>query len=309
MNKRHRNILVTGADGFIGSHLCEELVINGYTVFGLVRSKKIERLKYLLSNKKFHLQRGNITSFNLINKTIKTNKINIIFHLAAVLPGAANLDDPFPLFNVNIGGTLNLLNAAYKNKVDKFIYASTMSVYAIPPRYLPVDENHQTLPLTIYGASKLGGELFCNAYSKEMNIIILRYGGAYGKKQHEHYASYRFIKQALNNEPITIYGSGTQTTDFTYIDDIVRGTVLAMKKNRPGVYNIGSGKETSIKELAQKIVKLTGSKSKIILTKKGTDRPFRFFLDIKKAKRILNYSPASLNKGLSEYISKFNTKI
>ena len=142
-----------------------------------------------------------------------------------------------------------------------------MSVYTSPPRYLPVNEDHPTSPSTIYGASKLGGELFCRAYSGAMDVTILRYGGAYGKKQNEHYASYRFIKQALDDKPITIYGNGAQTTDFTYIDDVVRGTILAMKKNKPGVYNIGNGEETSIKELAQKIIKLTGSKSKIILTK------------------------------------------
>ena len=179
-----------------------------------------------------------------------------------------------------------------------------MSVYSEPPQYLPVDETHPTNPLTIYGVSKLTGELFCNAYSKDIDITILRYGGAYGEGQHKHNAVYRFIKQAQNNQPITIYGNGRQTTDFIHISDIVNGTILVMEKNKPGTYNLGSGEETSIKELAKKIVKLTNSESKIFLDKKNTNRPFRFVLDVKKARKSFGYSPLSLSKGLFRCLYK-----
>ena len=301
--KQDRNVLVTGAAGFIGSHLCKELIQKKYNVFGLSLSNNFHNIKSLSKQKNFCLLKGNIRNLNFLKKIIKKYHIKTIFHLAAALPHNDNLREPFLLFEVNARGTLNLLNAAYLNKVNKFIYASSSSVYSEPPEYLPVDEDHPTRPSTIYGISKLEGELHCAAYSKVMDVVVLRYCGAYGEGQDEHYATYRFIKQALKNKPITIYGDGKQSSDFTYIGDIVRGTILAMEKNKPGVYNIGSGKETSIMDLAKKIVKITSSKSKILLSSKNTNRPFRFFLDIGKARKLFGYSPLSLNKGLSKYIS------
>ncbi len=307
--RKNKNILITGAAGFIGANLCQKLIEKGYNVFGISLSgKKINLRRGTLNKKNFHFKKGNILNTKLISKIIKYNKIDTIIHLAAVLPSKKDIDNPLFIFKVNAQGTLLLLKEAFKNKVNKFIYTSTMSVYSEPPEYLPLDEDHPTKPLTIYGASKLSGELYCNVYSKFINITILRYGGAYGGGQHKHSAVYRFVKQAVKNKPITIYGSGNQSTDFTYIDDIINGTILAMGKNRPGVYNIGSGKETSIRHLAEKIIKLTKSKSKIIFLSKKTDRPFRFILDIDKARKTFGYSPTTLENGLSKYIY-FNKKI
>ncbi|PIS35545.1 MAG: hypothetical protein COT36_01840 [Parcubacteria group bacterium CG08_land_8_20_14_0_20_38_56] len=300
------NILVTGATGFIGSHLCKELVKRGYPVFGLSFSKGIKNqiIKSLLKQKNFHFKKGDVRDFNALNRIIKNANIKVIFHLAAVLPNQKELKDPFVLLDINTRGTLNLLHSAYCNGVDKFIYSSTSSVYSEPPEYLPVDENHPTLPPTFYGASKLGGELYCRVYSKAMNVVVLRYCGAYGVGQDEHYATHRFVQQALNNKPITIYSSGNQTTDFTYIGDIVNGSILAMEKAKGGTFNISSGQETSIRKLAETVIKLTNSKSKIVFSGKKTDRPFRFVLDITKARKILGYSPLSFSEGLSKYISE-----
>jgi len=304
--KKNINILVTGATGFIGSHLCKELIKKNYTVFGLALNKSAS-IKSLLSEKNFYFEKCDIQNINRINQIIKKNNIKIIFHLAAALPNQKEFKNPFIPSDINAGGTLNLLYSASINKVQKFIYSSTSSVYSEPPEYLPVDENHPTFPSTIYGASKLSGELYCKVYSKIMNVVVLRYCGAYGVGQDEHYATHRFVKQALNQEPITIYGAGNQTTDFTYVDDIVKGSILAIKRIKEGTYNISSGQETSIKKLAETIIKLTNSKSKIIFSGKKTDRPFRFVLDIKKAKKVLGYSSLSLEKGLSKYISEFKS--
>jgi len=300
------NILITGATGFIGSHLCKALTRKGYNVFGISLSKENQRINKLLKEKNFHLQKGDILQIEPIEKIIRDNNIKVIFHLAARLPGDDDLDNPSLISDVNIKGTLNLLKSAYLNGVDKFIYVSTMSVYSEPPEYLPVDENHPTKPSTIYGISKLAGELYCGAYSEKMKITVLRYGGVYGIGQDEHYAAYRFVNQALNNEPIMIYGDGSQTSDFTYIEDLIQGTVLAMEKNSTGIYNIGSGEETSIRKLAEEIINLTKSDSKIIFTDKKTNRPFRFFLNIEKARKRFGYSPSSFEKGLSRYIFEFN---
>lgn len=303
------NTFVTGATGFIGSHLCKELIRRGYTVFGLSQSGRIHNIKSLLNQKEFHLQSGNIRDVRVLSDIIRVNNIKVVFHLAAQLPQGENLDNPFLCFDINARGTLNLLNVAYLNGVNKFIYASTMSVYSEPPKYLPIDEKHPVQPSTIYGVSKLEGELYCNIYSKAMNIVVLRYGGAYGNGQPKHKVVPAFISQALYNRPITIYGDGTQTSDFVYVNDIVQGTLLALEKGKTGVYNIGSGEDMRIRDLAEQIIELTNSKSEIILTDKGTDRPFRFILDIAKARKNLGYSPQSINEGLSMYISEFDREI
>ena len=299
------NTLVTGATGFIGSHLCKELIQRGYTVFGLSQSGRIQNIKSLLTQKEFHLQKGDIQDVNILSEIIKSNNIKLIFHLAAQLPQGKDFDNPFFCFDINARGTLNLLNAALNN-VDKIIYASTMSVYSEPPKYLPVDEKHPVQPSTIYGVSKLEGELYCNVYSKAMNMVVLRYGGAYGKGQPKHNAIPTFIKQALNNMPITIYGDGTQTSDFVYVKDVVQGTILALEKNKTGVYNIGSGEEMSVRDLAERIINFTDSKSEIVMADKDTDRPFRFVLDITKSRKDLGYSPRSFDEGLSMYISELD---
>lgn len=301
-----KNILVTGATGFIGSYLCEELIKKSHSVFGLSNSTDTQKIKHLIDQKEFHFLKGDILDLAGLNKIIKENKIEVIFHLAALLLSEKALDNPFLLFDINARGTLNLLNAAYLNKVERFIYSSTMSVYSEPPKYLPVDEEHPTKPSTVYGVSKLEGELYCNLYSKEMKVMVLRYGGVYGKGQHERNAILRFVSQALKNEPITIYGSGLQTSDFVYVKDVIQANLLAMERGESGVYNIGSGQEIKVKELAEKIINLTGSKSKIVLQDAKVNRPFRFILNIEKARKILGYSPFTFEKGLSEYISEFN---
>jgi len=299
------NTLVTGATGFIGSHLCKELIQRGHTVFGLSKSGRTDKIKSLLNQKKFHLKKGDIRDEIILSEIIKDNKIKVIFHLAAQLPHAEDLKNPFLCFDINVRGTLNLLNAAYLNNISYFMYGSTMSVYSDPPDYLPVDENHPVQPSTVYGVSKLTSEFYCNLYSKFFNVVILRFSGVYGWGQSKHNAIPRFINQALSNKPITIYGDGMQTSDYVYIEDVVQAILLACEKNKTGIYNIGSGEEISVKDLAKRIVSYLNSKSELVLTGIDTDRPFRFFFDIKKSQKDLNYSPCLLNEGLPKYLSEF----
>ena len=236
-----------------------------------------------------------------LKNLIKDNGIKAIFHLAAQIPDGNSPKNPSIYFETNVRGTLNLLDTAYQNGVEKFIYASSMSVYSEPPCYLPVDEEHPTKPVASYGASKMSGEFYCNLYAKVLDIAILRYSATYGPRDRKSSLMLTFCRQALKNEPVTIYGDGTQSSDFVYIDDTVRGTLLVWDNNKSGIYNIGSGEETSVKRLAERIIYITGSDSEIVFVKKDTDRPFRFYLDISKSRKELSYSPLLLDQGLRIY--------
>ena len=302
------NVLVTGATGFIGSHLCHELVQKGYRVFGLSHSGNMRSIESLLQQNNFHLLQADICDTGCISSMIEENNIGAVFHLAAQLPSADDLDDPQSSFDVNVRGTLTTLHAACMNKVTKFIYSSSIDVYLEPPQYLPVDERHPTRPGTHYGVGKLAGELYGSLYSNSIKVTVLRYSIVYGRGCKRGGAANRFIHQATNFEPLTIYGAGAQSNDFVYVGDVVQANLLALEQDKPGIYNIGSGEETSVKNLAQSIIKLTGSRSGIFFTHTESNKPFRFALDISLAQKALGYEPLTLSQGLSEYIKHFELK-
>ncbi len=303
------NILVTGATGFIGSHLCREMVRRGNSIFALSHSGKTDKVQQLLQEKRFHLLTGDILDADMITDIIRDNGITDVFHLAARLPDGDSIDDFQAFFDTNTRGTFNLLQAASRSKVDSFVYASTIDVYSEPPGYLPVDEKHPAKPSTIYGVTKLTGELYTSLYADKMSMMILRYAVVYGKFGPEKNAIPVFTKQALHNDHITIHGDGNQSNDFIHVDDVVTGTILAWEKDMPGIYNIGSGQETKVIDLAEKIKSITGSKSEMTFTGDNTEKPFRFVLDIGKSRKILGWSPRSLDEGLSQYIKEYKAEV
>lgn len=295
------NILVTGASGLVGSHLCKRLVSEGYQVIGLVHNRVNPLTNALLKSGNFKTCTGDIKMASVPYVVIKRNKIKTVFHTAAQLPYTPDND----FVGVNIRGTLNLLNAAYLNDVEEFIYASSMSVYSSPPSYLPVDETHPTQPSSVYGMTKLAGELSCSSCDS-MRIIILRFAGVYGISSEKNRVINRFIHCALKKQPLTVLGDGTQSSDFVSVDDVAQGAFAAWRKGVAGTYNIGSGQETSLMELAKCIIGLTSSNSEIKVTGSVIERSFRFALDISKAKREFGYNPIPLVDGLRVYLEKLN---
>ncbi len=287
-------ILVTGAVGLLGSYLCKQIVSEGHKVIGLSRNW-VNEVKY----ENFKICVGNILDEPLVYKIIKDNNVKTVFHLAAQMPYTLN---NYQLRDINIQGTINVLRAVQQCGVEEFIFASSMGVYSDPPAYLPVDEAHPTQPSSIYGLTKLAGEFACCSYSNLMRVIILRYAGIYGVGMDKTRAIAKFVRCALDNQPLTVFSGGGQSNDFVYVDDAVKGTCLAWNKKESGIYNIGSGQEAPIKDLAYKIVELTNSKSSVVFSGGETDRPFRFVLDVTKAHKELGYSPHSLEDGLRLYI-------
>ncbi|MBI4303749.1 MAG: NAD-dependent epimerase/dehydratase family protein [Chloroflexi bacterium] len=300
----NNRLLVTGATGFIGSHLCFELVQRGFQVWGLCCSGEPKGLRALIAQPNFHLLQQDIRDAVTLQQLLTDTSTEVIFHLAAQLPCAEDQLDPCCSLDINGQGTLNLLRAAKLAGVKKFIYSSTIDVYTEPPVYLPVDERHPTRPSTAYGIGKLEGELYAGLYSQTMQSTVLRYSIVYGHGGKQGGAVNRFVRLALGGEPLTVYGGGAQSNDFVYVGDVVKANMLALQSEGPGIYNIGSGQETSIRELAQTIIKLTGSRSELVLTGVESNRPFRFSLDISQAQRELGYEPRALEEGMVECIGE-----
>ena len=291
------SILVTGASGLVGYHLCEKLVSEGQQIVGTVHNTVNPALSALNASQ-LKLVKCDIRNYDDVQVVIRDNHIRTVFHTASHLPYTVNPDYP----GVIVQGTANLLAASYVNDVDAFIYSSSMSVYSTPPDALPVSETHPTESLPEYGRTKLQGETMCLGMDKSMRIVILRFAGIYGKYSEKNRVINQFIRCAMNNRQLRVDDIGQHSSDFVYVKDAVSGAYLAWQKQASGVFNIGSGQETKLVNLADTVVDVVGSKSKVLLTGSRTDRPFRFYLDVTKAQDELGYSPLSLRDGLNSYL-------
>lgn len=296
------SVLVTGGSGFIGINLCQLLLSEGFKVKIFVRGNR--RIPLNVFNEEIGVIKGDIGNLSDIERA--TKDIEFVFHLAAYVPRTRMkaFDDPLKTFNINSIGALNLLEASRKNDVTNVIYSSTQAVYG-PPQYLPIDEEHPTNPETFYGLSKLVGEEYCEQYSRScgVNFVVLRYSYVYGPFQPQSGVVSLFITKALKKEDIIIEGKGAQTFDFVYVQDVVKANLAAIRASHTfEIFNVGSGKQVSIARLAEKIIKLTGSKSKIKY-RETRKIPKHFYLDINKARESLTFSPTSLQKGLIKHVS------
>lgn len=299
------NIFVTGANGFIGSHVCRTLLKNNYEVFALCHSEKIEHIAPLLSNRHFHRINGDVSSLSAMEGIMKRNKIEAVIHLAATPShGSKDASNNSAHFRTNTEGTLNVVHSCLLTQVPKMIYASVMGVYG-RPEYLPVNENHPKKPRDFQSLSKLQGESYCEFYAQnyDLHVVALRYAGVYGPGKKKGII-YDFIQAALRDQHFQISSDGNQTRDLVYVGDVVNATMRALdiaSEVTFDVFNIGSGRETSVNEVASKIIKATGANIDFRYVPASSDD--RFVLDIAKAQQVLNYQPRSLDDGLSEFIS------
>lgn len=301
-------ILVTGGAGFIGSHLTEFLS-KKYSVIvidNLSHGNKIEN-----KNKKIKIIKGDVRDKELINYYSKNCKT--IFHLAAVLGVDIVSNKNVETMNCEFEGIKNICNAAKKNKVKKIIYSSSSGVYGKLNYSKNVKENAIIAPVSAYSISKRACEFYLKSFYKENKItsIAVRLFNVYGPRQDRRMVVSRFISQAKNNRPITIYGSGKQTRDFTYIDDCIKVFDLLNKKvNGFQIINSSKGKDLNILNLAKKIKKDLKSKSKIVHI--NTPNKLEEFQVPKrcgnssKLYKLINYKPnTNFITGLRKTISSF----
>lgn len=265
-------ILITGGAGFIGSHLAETLVKQNHevTVLDDLSNGRRSHLTAVSCCSKFEFVKGSVLDRSLLEKTLKG--CDAVFHLAAVLGVKNTVENPLKVIEGNIDGTRNVLEMAFQRKI-KVIFASTSEVYGKNPQ-LPFNENADRVlgPTSkhrwCYATAKALDEHMCFAYAKKgLPVTVVRYFNAYGPRAAATpYGGVipKFIMAALQNEPIPVYGDGTQTRSFSYIDDTIHGTVLCLyPKFNHNVFNLGCDQPISIKGLAQKIKRLTHSSSPI----------------------------------------------
>ncbi|MEK7611525.1 MAG: NAD-dependent epimerase/dehydratase family protein [Patescibacteria group bacterium] len=284
-------ILVTGATGFIGKHVYAKLREQGYSVIGI--SKNGDQVNGILG--------VDIVKKEDLEKLFLNNRFDLIFHLAAYIPKADSknyVEELFNCFNVNTLGTINLVEEGLKHKLGKLVFSSSASVYPEYPEKLPVSEN-EVCPRNFYGESKLLGEVYLGSLSRThpFSCVSLRYSSVYGPGQSQRSVLPLFLGNAKKGGTLSVFGSGSRSQDFVYIDDVADVTIKAGLEGKCGVYNIGSGQETSMLELANGIVNVVGKGKVEISQEIGQDS--RFYLDISRAVEELGYTPAySLSMGL-----------
>ncbi len=301
-------ILVTGGAGFIGSHLAERLLQDGHFVKVLDNfddyyspELKQENLKKCLENPDFELVTGDVRDKETVQKAM--GGVDSVVHEAAQAGVRVSVEKPEKTVSVNMDGMLNVLVAARDAGVKKFVFVSSSSVYG-KTRYLPYDEKHPTEPISPYGVTKVAGEQMCRVFSElyGMEIPMLRYFTVYGPRVRPDLAINKFFRRAMKNEKIEIYGDGSKTRDFTYVGDIVEGTVLALEKGKTGPYNLGGGNRVSVKELAEKIIRIAGSSSEIVYTGDQAGDVIDTLSDASKAREELGWEPKmKIDEGLRNY--------
>lgn len=255
----------------------------------------------LATDPNFTLIYGDVRDTKLLKKVLEG--VDYVFHEAAQAGVRASIQDPFKPHEMNATGTLALLRASVDANVKKVIYASSSSVYG-KVKYLPFDEDHPNQPISPYGVSKLMAEHYCRVFSEVYGLktISLRYFTVYGPRMRPDLAINIFTRAILKNELINIFGNGSKTRDFTYIDDIIEANMIAMCKGE-GVYNIGGGNRISITELAERIISIIGSASRIAYKDSEKGDAEHTLANIDRAKRELGWSPRiTIEEGLRRYV-------
>ena len=310
--------LITGGAGFIGSSIAQHLIKQGSFVRVLDNfySGKEENLDFAvgLGKDKFELIRGDITNPADCDKAC--NGMDYVLHQAALRSVPKSLDDPLSYNRVNIDGILHILQAASKHKIKRFVFASSSSIYGDTDNF-PEKEDHLPLLISPYALSKLAGEYYCRIFSEFFGVetVCLRYFNVFGPKQalDDEYAVVvpKFIHCILNDQPPPIFGTGKQSRDFTYIENVISANILSA--TTPGikheVFNVANGKDNTVLELVSALNRIIGKniQPKFLPVRAGD--VFRTRADISKIQQKLKYQPlVSFEEGLKHTVEYFKKK-
>ncbi len=314
-------ILVTGGAGFIGSHLCERLLHDGMRVICLdnfdsfydpqIKIRNVEEIAKKFPEL-FELVTGDIRNAEHLNGIFQKNQVDLVVHLAARAGVRPSIADPLLYQDVNIRGTVVVLDACKKNGVQNLIFASSSSIYGENQR-VPFSEGDLDIqPISPYGATKRAGELLCYSYHHlyGMNIACLRIFTAYGPRQRPEMAIHKFTRLIDQGEKIPVYGDGSSRRDYTYIDDLVDG-ILGVIRYHKGfeVYNLGESQTTSLKELIRLIEELFGKKANVEMVEFQPGDVSVTYADISKAERMLKYQPkVKMEEGIKRFVEWYKAQ-
>lgn len=315
------SILVTGGAGFIGSHLCERLLSDGDHVICLdnfdsfydpdIKIKNVEEMNRKFSSQ-FELVTGDIRNPDHLKGIFQKNQIESIVHLAARAGVRPSIIEPLLYQDVNIRGTVTLLEACKEHQIKNFIFASSSSVYGENQRVPFTEKDLDIQPISPYGATKRAGELLCYSYHHlyGIDIACLRIFTAYGPRQRPEMAIHKFTRLIDRGEKISVYGDGSSRRDYTYIDDLIEG-ILGVIRYHKGfeVYNLGESQTTSLIELIKLIEGSLGKKANIEMLEPQPGDVSITYADISKAKRMLNYQPkVKMEEGIKRFVDWYKQR-
>lgn len=304
--------LVTGGAGFIGSHITEELIKRGDSVI-ILDNMSSGRQQNLDVNPSARLIKGSVADAALLDAICRENTIEGIFHLAAVANVQKSIEDPALVHEINATGTLNVLMAAKNNHVRKVVLSASAAGYGDNPVF-PKREDMIPEPLSPYAISKIAGEMYCSVFHNlyGLETVSLRYFNVFGPRQDPNgeYAAVipKFTEKITQNKSPVIFGDGNQTRDFVYVKDVARANLLAMDSHISGLFNIGTGIQTSLNDLARMIMDAAGNHPDIIYQEPRAGDVRFSVADISKAKEGLGYEPVNdLNKGIKATVEYFTS--
>ena len=312
--------IVTGVAGYIASRVAAFLLADGHSVVGLdnmndaydVRMKE-HRLQSLLSQPGFDFIRLDIADHQAVSSEDRLHGENFaaVINLAARAGVRKSLEDPWLYMDTNLTGTLNLLELCRQEGIPKFILASTSSIYGADATYPTAEDAGSDLPLQPYAASKKAAEVLCHSYHYlfGIDVTVVRYFTVYGPAGRPDMSLFRFTKWITEGKPLLLFGDGEQTRGFTYIDDIARGTIAALKPMGYQIINLGGHENVRIIELIRMLENLIGREAQIVhQPAHPADMPASW-ANVEKAKRLLSWEPKiNMQEGLSNLVDWYNTE-
>ncbi len=308
-------ILVTGGAGFIGSHLVERLLREGHTIsilddFNNFYDPAIKHANIAGVKEKVGVHRVDLRDNAAVRAFFARENYDAIAHLAARAGVRPSITRPQLYYDTNVNGTLHLLEAARQKGIERFIFASSSSVYGICSTVPFAEDFHLTQTISPYAATKIAGEFLCSTFSHlyQMRVVALRFFTVYGARQRPDLAIHQFTRRILAGEAIHQFGDGTTRRDYTYIDDIIEGVIAALTYEGAlfDVFNLGESETVMLRDLIQAIEQAVGKKAKINqLPEQPGDMPLTC-ADISKARRLLHYNPTTkLAEGLPKFVEWF----
>lgn len=335
-----KTFLITGGAGFIGSHLVSYLLKQGHKIINVdnfnnfydpkikirnifestfnpnIDIFNINTLPKIVNNNSYLLEIADIRDYNLLDSIFSKNKIDFVIHLAAMAGVRPSIENPILYEEVNLKGTLNIIELCKKYNIKKFIFASSSSVYGNNKKIPFSEKDIVDFPISPYSATKKSGEILLYPYHHLYNIdmILLRFFTVYGARQRPDLAIHKFTDQIINNKPINIFGDGNTSRDYTYIDDIIEGIYNSIKyleanENIYEIFNLGKSNTVKLSYLVTLIEDTLGKKAIINRCPLQNGDVDTTYSDISKAKKILGYNPnTTIEDGIKKFIEWYNRR-